>query len=156
MTQALTQKEIETHNPFRMPAMIANALVIAGSIGLMMFAALFLWEPVVMLGLGIVGSFVSGIALFSLLMNVFTGYKQYTDVESSRRRTSWAEQEITMFFTNVFLKSALAVLTLVSSLSFFNVIPLGALPILILALIILGMIGAMALDHSEIKLMSCA
>jgi hypothetical protein len=132
-----------TTTPYRLPAMVANALVMALSGGMLITCIVSSGGPITMLGLGIAGGFASCIALFSLLINVRTG---------CQANSSWTLTNKAQFSANICFKSVCAALALVSALGSFGIIPLGTLlPILLPAFMIVSMIGAMVMD-SKVQL----
>jgi hypothetical protein len=139
------KNSLDTHNPFRIPAMVANALVIALAAGMLVMFILSL-GPVATFGLGIAGIFASGVALFSLLMNFGTNHKAREE-KNGATRTFWGIQGDVMLCAGTLVKAIVAVLALLIALGSFGVIPLGALlPILLSAFTIIGMVAAMGTD----------
>jgi hypothetical protein len=137
----------------RAPSLITNALVMALSGGMLMMLLVSSGGSVTMVGLGVVGVFASGIALFSLLMNFGTVYKQCTDTnDASEKCTPWMNANKAKFIASTAFKSVCAALALASALGTLGVIPLGHLLLILLpAFMIVSMIGALIMDkHIEL------
>jgi hypothetical protein len=146
MTQEIL--EIPIYNPYRIPAMVADALVIAMSGGMLVVFILCHW-PVATLGFGIAGSVASCLCLFSWLMNVGKGYKQWKDRDPDNHlRIRWNLTQKAVWLASTLFKDVCTVLFLVFALGSLGVITLGALfPVFISAAVIIGMIGTLVLDN---------
>jgi hypothetical protein len=153
MLLAEEAEEAKAKKTYRIPSMITNTLVMALSGGMLITLIVSSGGSVTMVGLGVVGVFASGIALFSLLMNFGTVYKQCANKnDEGEKRQPWSGADKAMWFASTAFKSFCMAFALASALGALGVIPLGhLLPILLPALMIVSMIGALVMDK-QIKL----
>jgi hypothetical protein len=137
-----------SRNPYRIiTAMVANALVIAMSGGMLVVFILSL-GPVATLGFGIIGSIASCFVLFSWLMSAATGYKQREkNTHGNQKRESWGISGDIIFIASILFKSAAAAVLLAAALGALGVMSCGTLgTLLMLVSAIVSMVGAMGMD----------